>query len=126
MTKPIPVSYQWEMAADCRCVCRCQCPGELYATPTMGGIEVRFPLDFDCRAEVPQELSTVCEARLVEERPRDKAQCPSIILRMVEDGERLWDIAKAYATTEEDIRNANELADACLPVGKLLLIPKKR
>lgn len=126
MTKSIPASYQWEMAADCRCICRCQCPGELYATPTMGGVEVRFPLDFDCRTEVPQELSAVCEARLVDDQPRDKAQRPSIILRMVEDGECLWDIAKAYATTEDDIRNANELADACLPVGKLLLIPKKR
>ena len=126
ITRPVPASQQWEMASNCRCICRCQCPGELYATPTMGGVEVRFPLDFDCRTELPQERSAVCEARLAEEQPRDKAQRPSIILRMVEDGERLWDIAKAYATTEDDIMNANELNDACLPVGKLLLIPKKR
>lgn len=126
MTKALSASQQWELDRDCRCICRCQCPGELYATPTMGGIEVRFPLDFECRTELTQERCSVCEARLAEEQPRDKTQRPSIILRMVEARESLWDIAKAYAATEEDIINANELTDSCLPEGKLLLIPKKR
>lgn len=126
ITKALTASQQWETDRDCHCACRCQCPGELYATPTMGGIEVRFPLDFDCRTEQTQERSSLWEVRLEEDQPRSKAQQPSIILRMVEAKESLWDIAKAYASTEEDIINANELTDSCPPEGKLLLIPKKR
>lgn len=126
ITRAVRASQQWEMAPDSRCICRCQCPGELYATPTMDGVEVRFPLDFDCRTELPQERDSVCGARLTEEQPRDKAQRPSIILRRMEGHESLWDIAKAYAATEEDIMNANELTDACPLDGRLLLIPKKR
>ena len=126
MARPIPVTAQWEAEPGCRCLCQCQCPGELYATPTVGGVEVRFPLDFSCRTEIQQKVNTVCEARLEEDQPRDSSQRPSIVLRMVEAGESLWDIAKAYAATEEDIISANELTEEIAPVGKLLLIPKKR
>ncbi len=45
---------------------------------------------------------------------------------MLEQGERLWDVAKAYGTTIADIISANELEDASAAVGRLLLIPRKR
>ena len=43
-----------------------------------------------------------------------------------QEGERLWDIAKAYGTTTGDIVQANALEEESLPMGQLLLIPKKR
>ena len=61
-----------------------------------------------------------------ETAPRDTSAQPSIVLRMVGEQERLWDIAKAYATTQQDIMQANDLEDGTVPGGKLLLIPKKR
>ena len=61
-----------------------------------------------------------------EDSPRDTANQPSIVLRMVGEGERLWDIAKAYGTTTGDIVQANALEEESLPMGQLLLIPKKR
>ena len=45
---------------------------------------------------------------------------------MVGEGERLWDIAKAYGTTTGDIVQANALEEESLPMGQMLLIPKKR
>lgn len=126
LVRPVPVSCQWEPEAGCSCFCRCSCPGEFYATPTVGGIEVRFPLDFHYRAETRHTVLEAAAAHLDEERLCDSTQRPSIVLRMVEEGETLWDIAKAYATTSADIIGANELTEEAVPMGRLLLIPKKR
>lgn len=49
-----------------------------------------------------------------------------MVLRMAAPGERLWDIAKAYGTTTEEITQANELEEGCLPTGRMLLIPRVR
>lgn len=126
ITRAVPAVCQMELEPGCQCACRCSCPGELYATPTAGGVEVRFPLDFRFRAETRRTVVQVAAARLDESCPRDNAQRPSIVLRRVEAGEELWDIAKAYSTTAEDIVGANELTDQAPPEGKLLLIPNRR
>ena len=61
-----------------------------------------------------------------ENAPIDHAGQPSIVLRMVSGGERLWDIAKAYGTTARDVMQANALEEEELPDGQLLLIPRNR
>ena len=42
------------------------------------------------------------------------------------EGESLWDIAKAYATTISEIRQANGMEEESAEPGQLLLIPHKR
>ncbi len=49
--------------------------------------------------------------------PRDHSGQPSIVLRMVGNGERLWDIAKSYGTTAQDIMCANALEEDVAPEG---------
>ena len=48
----------------------------------------------------------------------------SLILRCVEQEERLWDIAKHYHTTVDAIRQANQIAPECQSAAsRMLLIP---
>ena len=75
---------------------------------------------------MPHTTTGVSEVHLDESAPRDTAGQPSIVLRMVGEGERLWDIAKTYGTTTEDIVQANALGEEAPQAGQLLLIPKKR
>ena len=75
---------------------------------------------------LPRQITGVAQVRLDEDAPRDPSARPSIVLRAVEEGERLWDIAKAYGTTMEDIVQANSLGEDALTAGRVLLIPKKR
>ena len=98
----------------------------VYRGPAGGGIEVRYPLDFRYLALMPHNTTGVSDIRLDESALRNTAGQPSIVLRMVGEGERLWDIAKAYGTTMDDIVQANALGEDVLPMGQLLLIPKKR
>lgn len=104
----------------------CRCAGERYFTPTTGGVEVRFTLDVWYRAERWEKLRWAAEAQLEETAPLDHAGRPSVVLRAAETGESLWELAKAYFTTSEEIVEANGLGEREPQEGKLLLIPKKR
>ena len=62
-----------------------------------------------------------------EECGKKDENVPSLVLRAMKQGERLWDIAKLYRTTVEAILAANELKEeSAAVIGKLLLIPRRR
>ena len=57
---------------------------------------------------------------------KEKGPRPSVVIRRVERGEALWDIAKACGSTVDDIRCANTLPGEEAEAGTLLLIPARR
>jgi len=105
--------------------CRCTWPGDLFAAPCAGGIEVRLNLEFHILTARPVHVNTVRQARLGEARCGEGKR-PSVILRLPEPGEELWDIAKACGTTKTRIMQANELVSEDIPQQKMLLIPSIR
>ncbi len=114
-----------DVPEDCECLFSCQC-GELIATPMADGVEVRFPLDFPYLS-LRRESAMVVQDAAVDSAPEDApARRPSLVLRLTDDGERLWDVAKRYGTTVDDIVKANELEDEQPCGGTMLLIPRKR
>lgn len=126
VTRPVQATCAVDLPEGAQCSCQCSCPTPVFATPTTGGIEVRFQVDFQYIAMESRKVLGVSSIRMDENVPRDTSDQPSIVLRMVGAEEHLWDIAKAYATTQRDIMQANGLEEESAPSGQLLLIPKKR
>ncbi|MBE6973058.1 MAG: DUF3794 domain-containing protein [Ruminococcaceae bacterium] len=124
--RPLTVSGHLDIADGDRCVCRCQCPGEAFAVPGVGGVEVRFNVEFCCLTARAQEVGVVNSAKLGEPRESKGAGHPSVVLRMAAPGEELWDIAKTCGTTCEQIKKANCMDSDNLPCGQMLLIPSIR
>ena len=125
MSRRAEVVCPVEIPEGCRCNFECRC-GELVAMPTTDGVEVRFPMEFPYFCEQEEHGMMVREVS-VEEAGDDSGQGkPSIILRLFQPGESLWDVAKRYGTTTEDIVRANELENGRTGEGTLLLIPRKR
>ena len=123
VSRQIAVPCQADVPEGCTCTCGCRNAGEAFATPTTGGIEVRFELDFHYMVQSTQRVTGVCGVQVNEAPVEEKG--PSIVLRAVA-AERLWDIAKSYRTTTADIMQAIELESEEGLSGKLLLIPRKR
>ena len=123
--RTIPVSCRLDCPSDFRCSCTCV-PGELFAAPAAGGVEVRFTVEFQCRTTAGLSVPMVKSARLGEARTTGEGPRPSVVLRMAAPGEGVWELAKTYGTTKEEILQANELEGEQLPPGKLLLIPSAR
>ena len=64
----------------------------------------------------------------VEEQPLDMKKIqsmPGILVYMVKPKDTLWDIAKRFYTTVEEIRTLNELPDEEIRCGQPLLLVKK-
>ena len=123
--QPVRVPCSLDLPEGCQCFCQCEDVGDVYAAPAAGGSEVRFTLDFRYSALSRQQLTALadlCPGKAEE----NTGEQPSLVLRMLEQGERLWDVAKLYGTTIADIVSVNELSDELAGAGRLLLIPRKR
>ena len=120
------VTGRVDVPAGGTCLLRCTCPGEIFATPAAGGLEVRFTLEFRCLTTLERKVAGISGVKLGQARTQQEGEQPSVVLRLAAPGERLWDIAKAYYTTAEQIIQANQLEDGQVPAGQMLLIPRVR
>lgn len=124
ISRSLDVGCPVEVPEECRCSFGCRC-GEPVAMPTADGVEVRFPVEFPYFCEQEAHGMVVREVSLEAEN-REEGEKPSVVLRMLRPGESLWDVAKQYGTTMEDIIRANEMESRQPEDGTLLLIPRKR
>lgn len=122
---PISADCQVVCPSDADCRCRCRPMGEATAVPVTGGLEVRFELEFEWTVTREKKLPCVSAVRRGA-APTDSGPRPSVIIRVVGDGESLWDVAKACGSTIKDICGANSLTGEDVEKGTLLLIPTKR
>lgn len=121
----VPVKHSVEKVDGTLCKCSCRLAGEVIAVPVTGGFEVRFETEFvtlKTRLESAPYISAVKKESAVEKT----GQNPSVIIRMVDHGESLWEIAKSCGATIDDIYRANELASEAVIPGTILLIPTRR
>jgi hypothetical protein len=98
--------------------------GEIYAAPAAGGIEVRCTVGFTVTVVKPCAMDVLVD---VSGSPplRDMTGRPSVVLRPVDAGESLWEIAKAYGSSVSGICRVNGLEPgAAFESGRTLLIPK--
>lgn len=124
--RTIPISCRLDCPSGYQCSCVCRSTGEVFATPSAGGVEVRFSVEFQYLTTSCTPMAFVENARLGDARSNGEGKRPSIVLRLAVPGEGVWEIAKAYGTTVEQILKANELEEEALPDGKMLLIPSSR
>ncbi len=116
-------SVRVEAPTGTRCRCRCMCPGEVFANPSAGGIEVRVPVQFHCLLTSTAAIPVITQVQPGQSHAERLGNRPSVVLRAAARGESLWDIAKAYSTTCQQIQKANALDTEELPAGQMLLIP---
>lgn len=126
VTYSVPATCTLPVTGEMELSWRCLNGGELTATPVTGGLEIRFNVEFPYLAMEQSCCSAVGGIRPLPVPEGAGAPRPSVVLRVVSDGEALWDIAKACGATVADIMAANELESDSAPDGMLLLIPKQR
>ena len=100
------------------------------ASPSAGtGAELRFDVVCEVTHLRPLVIGAVAGAQL-EPEPEDAPARPSVVLRVPERGETLWQTAKRYCATVAEIAAANSLEDADplagAPENRMLLIPRRR
>ena len=124
-TDSVLVTCPYQIPEGCQRKVHCRAVGDLTAAAVSGGIDLRFELEFRWLTTKEEELLCVSS---VASTGAYEGPCsrPSLVIRRVDAGEQLWDVAKACGATIQDICTANELASETVPEGMILLIPTKR
>jgi len=90
-----------------------------------GGIELRGSFLIQYALVAATEFHYVSTLVLDESEAEPGAK-PSAVLRMLREGETLWDLGKEYYATVEDILAVNQISEESAAGGRFLLIPRNR
>ncbi len=96
--------------------------GETFCSAGSGGISLRVPVKVCVDSFAEHEIRAVSGGEITrteETAPRR----PAVLLRLTDQEESVWEIAKSCRANLQLITAANDLSGASVPAGTLLLIP---
>lgn len=91
----------------------------------IGGNQEQIRLNLNISVQNSEELD-INSIRNIEIADEELGKIPSIIVYYVKGGDTLWDIAKKFRTTVEEIKSVNELIDDFIYPNQQLIIQKKK
>ena len=86
------------------------------------GIDLKTDIGYSMITFVRKNYEMIRELSVDGEHPLETEEKAPLVIYYAEKGERLWDIARRYATSVSALKALNELADDILAEKKLLLI----
>ena len=90
-----------------------------------GGAELRGTLLVTEQSSAAIDVEFLSQITL-EEEPQETTPRPSAVLRRLQPGETLWDVAKCCCATVEEIMVFNQINSEADAVGRFLLVPRHR
>lgn len=100
---------------------------EQMATMLLGrdSLEVKANLGIEVFVFENRENNMIQEAKIIDLPSGKLEEIPSLVGYQVQQGESLWDIAKQFHTTIEEIENLNQVEESKIKKGDKLLLLKK-
>ena len=91
----------------------------------VGGNQLQIKLDMNVNVENSEEMK-INSIKNIEVTDDVIESMPSIVIYYVKVGDTLWNIAKNFKTTVEEIKALNELTDDAIYPNQQLIIQKRR
>ncbi len=89
-------------------------------------ITLDYTLEFEVEIHETRNIKIIDDISFEDMSKDDLAEYPSIIVYTIKPGENMWEIAKRFNTTVEDIAEINEFEkDTKLKGGEKVIIVKK-
>jgi len=88
-------------------------------------VEVKAVIAFQSFLKEPVDVWSIEEVKILDVDMKEQEKSPGIVGYIVQDKDKLWDLAKKYNTTIESIVNVNNLEEKELKRGQKLLIFKE-
>ena len=86
-------------------------------------IELRIDIGINAAIYECRKMSIITDIEIDENTPAQQTAKCAMTIYFTGEGECVWDIAKHYNASVNEIMKINELESECLPEGKMLLIP---
>lgn len=116
------VRMETQIADNAQCSVAQVSGGEIFCAAGSGGITLRAPVKVSVDSFAEHAISAVRGGEItpVEEAAQRR---PAVLLRLTDQEESVWEIAKSCRADLRLLTAANELSGASVPAGTLLLIP---
>lgn len=125
--KELPFSYMLDApgaSADMECIANAETEHTSYNINMSNEVEVRAALAINARIIRPREVSLITDAQ-ISDMGDDRKH--GMVIYFVQQDDRMWDIAKRYRVSCEDIAKINEKLDMDnLKSGSRVIIPMMR
>lgn len=123
----IPAATRIDTANTGHCKGSAVCDGDIFASATSNGIDIRANVSFSAEMTGVKSISQVYGVSYDEDEPKDHSKMPSLSLTRPRSVDSMWKLAKRHNSTPELIATANGLESTNeLQPGQMLIIPKKR
>ena len=123
-----PVDYEYSHDLDCqieeyRCSPSVVSLASSYNMTSPGSVEVKVELSISAEVFEIFRKNVIVSAEADESGESSNASRAALIIYYAEAGEKLWDIAKFYNTSIEEVMSLNGIGDEVLSENAMLLIP---
>ena len=106
-----------------RCAAGLRVANLSYRITGANSLEVKADLELKAAVYRRDSFSILTQVSADEERPRGKDPAAALTLYYADEGESVWDIARAYCTSVEAVMEENELSGETVGARGMLLIP---
>ncbi len=124
--KEIPFSYVLDApkaTQDMECIISAETEHTSYNINMANEVELRATLTVNARIVHSRSTAIISDAEIGE---IEEGRKHGMVIYFVQKNDKLWDIAKRYRVSREDIIKLNEGADKELKVGSRIIIPMMR
>ena len=94
-----------------------------YTLTSPENMELRIDLGVNAAVYERNEMSLISDFAVDETRPMARKTKGAMIIYFADANENVWDVAKNYNASVEEIMRINELEGEEIPEGKLILVP---
>jgi len=94
-----------------------------YTLTSPENLELRVDLGINAAIYEKNEVSLVSDFSVDESTPAERKNRGAMVIYFPDAGEHVWDIARNYSASVEEIMKINELESDVIPEGKMILVP---
>ena len=124
--KPIDFEYKYPLKED---IDTLRCSPEIdvascgYTITAANTVELRVDLSINAAVYECTALPLITDIQIDGTKPRTHTSKCAMTIYFTAENECVWDIAKHYNASVEEIMKINDLSEECLPDNKMILIP---
>ncbi|WHH57364.1 SPOCS domain-containing protein [Petroclostridium sp. X23] len=115
------------VTADMACDVKVDIDHCSYSMNAASEVEIRCVAAIDCKVVKTSKVELISKAEVSPASVKSTKPRPSIVIYFAQQGDTLWEIAKNYRTTVEEIATINKLENIeQIAAGQQLIIPKRQ
>ncbi len=94
-----------------------------YTLTSPENMELRVDLAVNAAVYEKSEISLISDFNIDETHPAERKSNSAMVIYFPDEEESLWDIARSYNASVDEIMRINDLENNIIPKGKMILVP---